>query len=1043
MNTTPNLDTDTNSGEGGIWQTGNGLVSDGTRLFVETANGDFNPTVGDYGDSFLTITPDSSTASNPNLTGYGLAVTDYFTPYNEQALADADADLGSGGSPFCSPFSRALIPTSLVGSGKQGVVYVVDADNMGHHGTTSDTGRVVQEVSLGHGNFDSPAYFNGMVYYNAVGDSLKAFTVTNGLLSAAPTAIGHDSNGTPITYANQGATPSVSANGAANGIVWNVQWDASHEVLHAYDATTLLELYNSNQNVSRDQLGVGVKFITPTIADGHVFVGSANALTVFGLVTPPTTPPAAPSNLAATATSASSIKLTWVDNSNNESGFKIERSTDNVSFTQIAVASANATTYTDSTVNPNTTYYYRIRATNIIGDSAYTAPAASATTPVTTGAIDIYHFDAGSGMAAIDSGSGNNGTLTGTTLPQWVPGKIGTGALSFSGDGTYNQAAAQSAVTVSSNLAPILGSTSTLDVWVKTTQIGNATHWQRPAITGVEQTSGANDINWGTLDATGHIGIYVGDAGGVYSTSPVNDGQWHNIAMTRNATTGVVQLYVDGVLNGSGTFDTGNKTSQFFLIGALADVASDGVTRTGDNYFNGQLDEVRIYNQVLGANEIAGLALVPAAPTLQSATASSGPVVHLVFSNTSSYAQNLEIDRKPGAAGTYAAIATVSAGATMYDDINVVAGTQYFYVVKAIDLAGTSPASNEVSVTPPGPTIVANSIFYNGSSYDGQNGSSNQTDTNAVAPDKQALLPGQTASFQNYTSYSKGINGIIIDVANLEFLPRVDDFTFLVGNNNDPLTWTPAPMPTYVNAYPGRGPDGSTQITLIWDDNVIENEWLQVTMLAQPHLELTANDVFYYGNSIGDTGNSPTDADVTAGDVLATRSNISASPESMTNLYDFNRDKVVDSQDLAIAQQNVRVGGAALQLITVPMLGGGAATNIVATASHTIRPLIPVDRSSTISIAKPPADLVDLALETSDARPSEISAMGFHPPVNWPEEWRQSTVASRIALDDSRRITDALPLTRHRPSDQIGPDAEYWANLGSVSCKIASTFDGN
>ncbi len=131
LNTTPNLDTDTNSGEGGIWQTGNGLVSDGTRLLVETGNGDFNPTVGDYGDSFLTITPDSSTASNPNLTGYGLAVTDYFTPYNEQALADADADLGSGGS-LLLPVQSGPHPDELVGSGKQGVVYVVDADNMGH-----------------------------------------------------------------------------------------------------------------------------------------------------------------------------------------------------------------------------------------------------------------------------------------------------------------------------------------------------------------------------------------------------------------------------------------------------------------------------------------------------------------------------------------------------------------------------------------------------------------------------------------------------------------------------------------------------------------------------------------------------------------------------------------------------------------------------------------------------------------------------------------------------------------------------------------------
>ena len=84
-----------------------------------------------------------------------------------------------------------------------------------------------------------------------------------------------------------------------------------------------------------------------------------------------------------------------------------------------------------------------------------------------------------------------------------------------------------------------------------------------PAITGVEQSGAGNDINWGTLNASGDIGIYVGDSGGIYSTSPINDGQWHNIAMTRNASTGVVQLYIDGKLNATGTFATGNLTSQF------------------------------------------------------------------------------------------------------------------------------------------------------------------------------------------------------------------------------------------------------------------------------------------------------------------------------------------------------------------------------------------------------------------------------------------------------------------------------------------------
>ena len=105
-------------------------------------------------------------------------------------------------------------------------------------------------------------------------------------------------------------------------------------------------------------------------------------------------------------------------------------------------------------------------------------------------------------------------------MPQWVtPGKIGTAALSFSGDGTYLQTASESAVKVASDLSPILGSTSTLDVWVKTTQVGNNTHYMALPSPGVEEAGASNDINWGTINAAGDIGIYVGDSGGVYSTA--------------------------------------------------------------------------------------------------------------------------------------------------------------------------------------------------------------------------------------------------------------------------------------------------------------------------------------------------------------------------------------------------------------------------------------------------------------------------------------------------------------------------------------------
>ncbi len=273
FNTTPNVNanSDANEGEGGIWQTGGGLAFDGTRLYVETANGDFDPSIGDYSDSFLAIAPDNSTAASPHLTGYGLDVSDYFTPFNEQSLADADADLGSGGL-LLLPDQPGAHPHELLGGGKQGTIYLIDRDTMGNFNAGFD--NVVQKVSVGHGFFNSPAYFNGAIYYHAVGDVLKEYTLTNGLLSAAPTATGHDSNGVAITYSSQGATPSISSNGTANGIVWDVQWSGSHEVLHAYDATTLAELYNSNQNATRDQLGVGVKFIVPTVADGHVFVGA-------------------------------------------------------------------------------------------------------------------------------------------------------------------------------------------------------------------------------------------------------------------------------------------------------------------------------------------------------------------------------------------------------------------------------------------------------------------------------------------------------------------------------------------------------------------------------------------------------------------------------------------------------------------------------------------------------------------------------------------------------------------------------------------------
>jgi outer membrane protein assembly factor BamB len=140
--------------------------------------------------------------------------------------------------------------------------------------------NIYQQISgqLAGAEFAKPSYFNGTVYYGAVSDSLKAFPITAGKLATSP------SSKTAAVYAYPGATPAISANVASNGIVWAVENGATG-VLHAYDATNLAtELYNSNQaSGSRDQFSDN-KFITPMIANGKVFVGTANSVAVFGLL---------------------------------------------------------------------------------------------------------------------------------------------------------------------------------------------------------------------------------------------------------------------------------------------------------------------------------------------------------------------------------------------------------------------------------------------------------------------------------------------------------------------------------------------------------------------------------------------------------------------------------------------------------------------------------------------------------------------------------------------------------------------------------------
>ena len=170
----------------------------------------------------------------------------------------------------------------------------------------------------------------------------------------------------------------------------------------------------------------------------------------------------------------------------------------------------------------------------------------------------------------------------------------------------------------------------------------------------------------------------------------------------------------------------------------------------------------------------------------------------------------------------------------------------------------------------------------------------NRADDNAIATDKQALLPGQTATFANYTSDTLGINGIMVDIGSLPtFGLTAADFTFLVGNSSDTTTWTAAPAPQSITIRTGAGADGSSRVEIIWANDAIKDEWVQVTVLADTDTGLAAPDVFYFGNAIGESGNSTTDAAVTTADALAARGRISPNTVSVTSPYDYNRDGVI------------------------------------------------------------------------------------------------------------------------------------------------------
>ena len=275
------LDVTPNGNEGAIWQDGDGLAADASGyIYFLDANGTFDttlttqgfPTKGDYGNAIVKVSPKAGK----------LKVADYFNMYNTVSESDADEDLGSGGV-MLLPAQRDSSGTAwnlAIGAGKDGNIYIVNRNNMGKFNPNNDS-AIYQEIDgvLGGGMWASPAYFAGSVYYGPQGNNLLQFKFSDAKLSTSPI------HASASAFEYPGTTPSVSANGSQNAIVWAIE-HSNPSVLHAYKANNIgVELYNSNQaSGGRDKFGDASHFGTPTIVNGKVYVGTTSGVVAFGLL---------------------------------------------------------------------------------------------------------------------------------------------------------------------------------------------------------------------------------------------------------------------------------------------------------------------------------------------------------------------------------------------------------------------------------------------------------------------------------------------------------------------------------------------------------------------------------------------------------------------------------------------------------------------------------------------------------------------------------------------------------------------------------------
>jgi hypothetical protein len=666
-----------NTNGGGIWMSGSAPTIDSNNfMYVIASNGTYNGTT-EFGDTFLKL----------NTSG-GLSLADWFTPDDQATLNADNGDLGAGGAITLLDSVSGPHPHLLIGGGKEGVLYLLDRDNMGKY-NASNNSAAVQTWSLSASGISSTGEFwQNTFYIGGVNAPLTAFAfdTVKGQFNAVP------SSQSTASFAFPGLTPAISAAGTSNAILWAVDSSASGTngaatgpaVLYAYDPTNLSnEFWDSSQaSGNRDQAANAVKFAVPTVANGRVYIGAAGQLNAYGLLNLAQAA-AAPSFSPTPGNYTTSQSVTLSDTT---SGATIYYTTDgsapttasivyttpiSVSQTETINAMAGAPGLNNSTVTSGT-YTIQGAGTGSISyvQGNYSTPQFSSTS------VTVSFTSAQSaGDLNIVVVGWNDSTAT---IASVLDSKGNTYALA-AGPTTISGVASQS-IYYAKNIAAATPSTNTVTV----------------NISGAADYPDVRILEYAGADTNTPIDVAVTTTGSTASSTTPGV-----------TTTNAKDLLFAANLVQSTTTGPGTGFTTRLLTTPDGDIAEDRlVTSTGSYSATATLSAAGPWIMQMVAfragGSTGGDTTSPTAPSGLTATPASAGQINLAWTastdNVGVTGYNIQSCQGAGCAN-FATIANAIGTTTSYNNTGLNASSSYSYQVQATDAAGNLSAFSNIATT--------------------------------------------------------------------------------------------------------------------------------------------------------------------------------------------------------------------------------------------------------------------------------------------------------------------------------------------------------